>query len=563
MSKRTIAKAETATAADAVAAVPTTRQLTPAERRDNFLRAGLRILLIAMVALAVLQCLNSILGILGQITTFAGYDFRVYYAAALALRANPHANIFDLHLLQQVALAHGATPPIVVYTYPPLLAILMLPLTLVSYQTALSIWTLVNFAAWLVCAGLLAHWFRRVCVYGITALRRQGGEEAGAGDAGAPHLGAIRVPRLFTLAIAVFLTLFYQPIEQSAMLGQVSLFMLLLFLLVPWLIERDRPYLAGGLLALTVWIKLFPAVLLVYFLLRGRWRVVGGAVVGMILLALVQIPIIGVDGVLATRHVLDNGTFQSAQFHNQALARVPLWIAAEFGGHLTTGLTLAGDGLVGVVAVLFVGALLRLRRQITPDDTQPVASAPNPAGANRELLGYAWALCAMVLISPITWEHYDAWLLPAMIVCLGLAIHTCATGVRDERGRLRREVYVLAVIIVAYVISMHNLPLGYDGTTTFEIGPYVSGHPLRPFFMLLRPLAALLAWLCAGLLLLRATPRRTETLPATSGTDGDPSLRRLAPSVQALMLVSLLAAVCVVQSVLIYVITTFASYQPQ
>ncbi|HLJ80217.1 MAG TPA: glycosyltransferase family 87 protein [Ktedonobacterales bacterium] len=521
-------------------------------RRDSLLHAGLNLLLVAMVALPVLLCILFTLDILEA--SYTGYDFSVYYAAGLMLRANPHANIFDLHLLQAIARAHGAALPTIPYTYPPLLAILVIPLTLFPYRAAVDIWTILNLAVWILCVILLTAWFRRVLAFGVVS-RVSGRDTAGEALATASPARWIRAPRLFPVALVVFLTLSYQPIEQSLVLGQVSLFILLLLLVVPLLVERDRPYLAGGVLALAVWIKLFPALLIIYYLLRGRRRVVVGAVAGIALLGLAQVPLIGMEGVLATRHVLDNGAFQAAQFQNEALARVPLWIAAELGGHLTPALTAAGAALVVVIGVVFLAVLLRLRRQNSPQDTHHMMA--HPAAANRELLGYTWALCAMVLVSPITWEHYDSWLLPAFIVCLGLAIHASATGFRDARGRIRREVYVLAATIVAYVITMHHLPLGYDGTTTFDIGPYIGGHPLRPFFMLLRPLAALLMWICSGALFLSAT-----------ASTGEPAVRASSPSVrlprvvQARVLGGFLFAVCAILAVLIAVTTAFGSYQP-
>lgn len=528
-----------------------------AVRRERLLRAGLNILLTAMVTLAVLQCILFTLDILGA--PYTGYDFSIYYAAAVALRENVHANIFDLHLLQAVALAHGAPKPAAIYTYPPLLAILLIPLTFFSYHVALGIWTLLNLIAWIFCAALLTAWLRRVLAAGVTSFS----VAHTSGDALPASLSPARgvlAPRLFTLAIAVFLVFSYQPIEQTLVLGQVSLFILFLLVLVPFLAERNRPYLAGGVLALAVWIKLFPAILIIYFMLRGRWRVVGGVVAGMALLALAQVPLIGVDGVLATRHVLDNGSFQAAQFHNEALARVPLWIAAEFGGHLTPALTLAGDALVALVSIISLALLVRLRRQRSPRDTQGSLDA---AAANRELLGYSWALSAMVLIAPITWEHYDSWLLPAFIVSLGLAIRAVAAGFRDARGRLRSEVYILAAIIIAYVITMHHLPLGYDGTTTFAIGPYIGSHPLRPFFMLLRPLAALLAWICSGALFLRASLLR-DAAPAGEPLAQSLSLPFHLPRiVQARVLAGLLFAVCIVQAVFITVISVFGPAQPR
>lgn len=530
-------------------------------RRDNLLRAGLRILLVAMISLAVVRFVTFALDILTA--SYTGYDFSVYYAAALALRDNVHANIFDPRLLQAAAHAHGAATPAVIYTYPPLLAVLLLPLTLFPYHVALALWTTANLVIWLLCAVLFTAWLRRAFVSGAAQSTEESAATPQALD-GSSAPARTLAPRLFTLALAVFLTLSYQPIEQTLVLGQVSLFILFLLVLAPWLVERDRPYLAGGVLALAIWIKLFPAVLIAYYLLRGRWRVVAGAFAGVLLLALAQIPVIGLDGVLATRHVVDNGAFQAAQFHNESLARVPLWIAAELGGHLSSALTLAGDALAALIGIVFLAGMLRLRRQTSGTRSR---LASHPADANRELLGYTWALCTMVLVSPITWEHYDSWLLLAVIVCLGIALRGYSVGMHGALERNRYAASLLAAIIVAYAITMHHLPFGYDGTTTFDIGPYVGGRPLRPFFMLLRPLGALLLWLCSGGLFLRAflaSEAPVSRYPSRGDSIAEvPSpAPHLALSIQARMVGGLLLAVIATETLLAFVTTAFGPYGP-
>src|SRR5262249_14547859 len=118
-----------------------------------------------------------------------------------------------------------------------------------------------------------------------------------------------------------------------------------------------------------------------------------------------------------------------------------------------------------------------------------------------ELLGYSWALCTMVLVMPITWEHHDAWLLPAIVVCLGYAVR----GPLVERRRTK--LLVLAMALAAYVLTMNPLPLGYESQMDFSPGPYIGGTPARPSFMLLRRLTALLLWAATGWLYLRSQLR--------------------------------------------------------
>ena len=66
------------------------------------------------------------------------FDFSYYYVAALTLRLNPHANIYDPRVMPAVAHAHrlfigkGAGT----FNYPLLLPIALIPLTLLAFPWA-------------------------------------------------------------------------------------------------------------------------------------------------------------------------------------------------------------------------------------------------------------------------------------------------------------------------------------------------------------------------------------------------------------------------------------------
>src|SRR5262249_54213824 len=122
-----------------------------------------RLCRVTLVALALAAALNW-LGFVGFVLTFPllGYDFSVYFAAALALRDNPHANIYSLQVLQAAAAAHGAAPPTVLYLYPQALAALLIPLTVLPYRVALYAWTFLLVALWFMSTALVIAWIRRL-----------------------------------------------------------------------------------------------------------------------------------------------------------------------------------------------------------------------------------------------------------------------------------------------------------------------------------------------------------------------------------------------------------------
>ncbi len=178
---------------------------------------------------------------LSQSSSIAQEDFRVYYDAAQLL-------------LHQQPLYQGTGG--MVYLYPPLLAQLLAPLVAAaSYQTVWVIWFIVNTALLIATIALLSRSVRGRWLWVITPL--------------------------------------FLPVLEAYAVGQVTIILLVLFAGAWMAIKRDRRILAGILLALAAWLKVFPALVIVYFLWKRDWRVIGGAVAGGIVLALVQIAISG------------------------------------------------------------------------------------------------------------------------------------------------------------------------------------------------------------------------------------------------------------------------------
>lgn len=461
---------------------------------ESLARALLRVALALFLAAAVALWLYRAASLLGD--SRVGFDSRPYFAAALALRDNPSANIYDQRVLQAAALAHGAAPPVAIYVYPPLLAVLLLPLTLLPPATATSVWTLLNLLLEPACIALTLSLIARLPA--LRAIWRAGDTGVGGGSASS---AAGRDIGLAIYGLALILSLLYDPFINGIALGQASVAIDFLLLLAPWLALRGHERAAGGVLALAVWLKVLPLALLVYFALSGRWRIVRVALAGIAALGLALVPVIGVGGLLATRFVLTNGSDASAQFDNEALRQAPIWIAALFGGRPSALAGALGYVLIAVVAGAFTLGMLRVRRA---RGAAASAAQRRPRLSVTELLGYLWALCTMVLVSPITWMHHYIWLLPAFTIAGALAL----------RGPLavNRRLSALLVIALAlgYLCTFSPLPLAYDATGTFAIGPYLLGQPLRPYFMLLRPLGLLLLWGATGMLYLA----RAAALPA-------------------------------------------------
>lgn len=480
-----------------------------------------------LIAVAVVQWVMNNLPLVAK----PGYevDFTIYYSAALALNANPHANIYDLGLLRSVAVAHHLPHlPQYPYLYPPFLALVLRPLTGMPLLQAETVWNELCLLFWLASALLIVYWLRvGLAGHGRVAL-------APIQRLWSPQWRDRLMPAtltLFAVALGVFVALTYQPLLHAMLLGQVSIFVFLLLLTVPWLMRRRMPEVAGVVLALATMLKLFPILLIGYFIIRGQWRVALGAALGFAGMGITLV-VAGVPIRPAIHAILHNGSAQELFYNNQALSRVPVWIEA-FGGTKPgptpdTAATFIGNGLIAVVAAIFVGTVLWIAwRELPWRIRRPDGRAHD--GVDRsitDMLGYSWAICTMLLVAPIMWEHYQPWELAPLVFCFGYTVREVAAG-RLPVGKPRRALVIISVLIAGYVVSMNALPFNYDSLNTFSVGPIFLGIPLRPVFMLLRPLSAVLVWLVSGYLFLTASrvrpvaadspayPSRTsETVPA-------------------------------------------------
>lgn len=485
---------------------------------------GFRWLLRIMLMQSAVQAIS--LYIIAPITVGANslalFDFTYYYVGALTLRLNPHANIYDPRVMPAVASAYHIPLSLSPgpFNYPLLLPIALIPLSLFSFQTASVIWYLFNLLLWALNIALLIDW----ACHGLLGAQ---GAEASPKSHESPMRGALARWRSlpdtarFAIVLVIYLGLTYMPLIDAQILGQASMLMLTCFLLAQWFERRGRPEIAGVLLIIPTFIKVFPVFLIAYYVVRGRWRVAVGAAIGGAVALVGMALVVGVGGILSMRGVLQAssaGVFQT--FHNESLARVPLWIAVELGGAPSATTAALGDALIALVALGIAAVWFATWRRARYEQGHERGDAAH--------LDYAWALSGMILITPVTWNHYDIWLLPGIVFGLGYALRRLnhLRAERDAHAADRAWPWVIAALglFAALLLTGSNLPLGYDGVPTLSPGPYLLGHLLRPFFMLARPLGALLVWLIIGAMYVRlppvAQPAAVSATEVAVGADG-------------------------------------------
>jgi hypothetical protein len=263
-----------------------------------------------------------------------------------------------------------------VNAHPPTSVLLAVPLAGLDYPDAVFVWNLLSLGAlgvslWLVGRELKISW------------------------------------PLWSLFPAVALLLLCNPLRQQVNHGQLNL-VLLLLLTGTWVAYRSgRPVWAGYLLAAATAVKLFPGFFFLFFALQRQWKIV---IVGIISLAILTGLTAAILGVETYQSYIQDVLPQLQRFRSD-------WINAS---------------LVGFWSKLF---------DLAPEQVRIQEWWPSPTLAHAgaflccAMVVAVWAMVvwrartleardqafgltvtAMLLVSPMTWDHYFLLLLIPLVV---------------------------------------------------------------------------------------------------------------------------------------------------
>lgn len=201
------------------------------------------------------------------------------------------------------------------------------------------------------------------------------------------------------------------PIHNSIKEGNTSHIVLALLCAALLCMRRGRDLLAGVILGVAAVIKLPLLLLGCYFLLKGKWRVVGGGagVIGLAVVASVAIFGWDMHVLWYEKCVAPFGSSPIAAFNAQSmsavLARLQLGAAALHDWDAQLNLSPVITMLSSILRVVLIGTvllMLALRRR---------------ASFEQLALEYGGVVTLACLASPLSWSHYYAWLLlPAALV---------------------------------------------------------------------------------------------------------------------------------------------------
>lgn len=259
------------------------------------------------------------------------------------------------------------TSGVLPFTYPPLAALIFVPLAALPEAAAGTVFM----------AGSLLCWVYVVSTWAGVAGQRWGWS---------PKSHAIWVTVLVLLAIA------FEPVRATFGYGQINHYLAALLTLA-W--KTPRPWLRGLALALCISIKLTPAIFGLWLLARRDWRGIGWtalAGVSGLALSFAAMP------TAFTRYWIDGIGFDASRVGpvgrvtNQSLNGM-LWRLLGDGGSRLAWVVLAA--MVALIAYRLATTLVKRQR----DD---------------------WAFLVVafsgLLISPISWSHHWVWLVPAAVL---------------------------------------------------------------------------------------------------------------------------------------------------
>src|SRR5262249_46308647 len=104
-----------------------------------------------------------------------------------------------------------------------------------------------------------------------------------------------RMTNMSRVRIAILMLLTIEPLQMHFLHGQLHIFVLVLLVLSLWLYLKEKPLIAGAIIAVASVIKIYPIIFVVYFFRKRQWRVVAGIAAGTLLLGILSVYLFGVQ----------------------------------------------------------------------------------------------------------------------------------------------------------------------------------------------------------------------------------------------------------------------------
>ena len=264
-----------------------------------------------------------------------------------------------------------ANNPFAVYKRPPFYIMLFTPFVHYDSLMVLQYFRVVNIALFVITMGI---WLRMM-----------------------------RAHYLWWLAVIVLLTN-YQPLYDTVAYGQTDVILLFCLTVVLWALQVRRDIWAGVVIALLTMLKIYPVLLLVFFVIKRRWWALAGFVMGMIVCNAISIAVIGWDiHVQYVVSVLPSIGGTTSWVENQTIAGFVTrffdapFVMLRFPLKLIERLATVLSGLLS--ALVCVAALRDM-----------------PTEKSGFAVQYALFVLLMVVAIPVAWMHYSTLLILVFLI---------------------------------------------------------------------------------------------------------------------------------------------------
>ncbi|HEX9092285.1 MAG TPA: glycosyltransferase family 87 protein, partial [Anaerolineales bacterium] len=298
----------------------------------------LRYILVGLTMLMGIARLRIILILLVSPATYPERDILQEYLMAKALisRVNPYlpVNILaQMYFDKSSVLSHPAP-------YPPLTAILSIPLTWLSLNEAIVTWFILEM----------------LCLIAISCM--------------ITILWKGRVDWIRAIFI-LFLLLAWYPVMVDLLFGQLTILLTTLLLAALLLIRQNKKVLAGAFIGLSIAIKLFTWPLIIYFAYKKDWRLLISSCLSAFALNLLALIVMGINPFM---DYYLNVMMQVSEIYHSFLKNYSLW---SIGYRLFDGTRPIGEDFISAPPLISLPKLA------------PLVSAG--LAASFLLLGLIWA----------------------------------------------------------------------------------------------------------------------------------------------------------------------------
>jgi hypothetical protein len=311
-----------------------------------------------------------------KFTSGFAWDFSINWTGAWALREG--IPLYDRPALQSLAVLHIDSGMKNLFNGPfqsfislPTTAMLLLPFTWLPYDQAEHIYRLCSLLALFIGALLTA----------LSLPSRQ---------------------RFYGIIAGLFLVVLWQPAQSSIHLGQMDSWVVLALGSAFFGLSRQRYTLVGVSIGFATLLKISPALLLAYFILKQQWRVViaaGGVLFVTALLCL--LPHDGSDMQTFFSQIVPVLSEGTLHVQNQSLGALLARLAADGNGPFPF------NAKPGIWQWISLGITLMLSLILFRMKRSAYVSAEEMA-----------CLTLLALLSgSISWDHYFTWAIPPVLLC--------------------------------------------------------------------------------------------------------------------------------------------------